>query len=138
MAAASLERGMAAAPFKHCALLVGLFLAACGEGVEEPAGDEPVVATATPDPDTAVTSAAGTSSAAGADSVPSDCNAPQAEGFVGERATPAVRERLAAAVAPITAIRWVGPGQATTEDYSPQRLNVMLDAGDVITEVHCG
>ena len=148
MAAASLEGGMAAAPFKHCALLVGLFLAACGEGVEEPAGDEPVVATATPDPDTAVTSAAGTSSAAGADSpvlaspvgpaVPSDCNAPQAEGFVGERATPAVRERLAAAVAPITAIRWVGPGQATTEDYSPQRLNVMLDAGDVITEVHCG
>ena len=69
---------------------------------------------------------------------PSDCNAPKAERFVGRRADAPVRSELTNAVAPISAIRWVGPGDATTEDYSPQRLNVMLDAGGVIRSVHCG
>jgi hypothetical protein len=138
---------MAAASFKHCAILAGLLLAACGDATESPSGGDRVAA-ASPDPNVPVTSGAGTYPAAGADApkmtspvgpaVPSDCNAPQAERFIGERDTPAVREQLAEAVAPITAIRWVGPGDATTEDYSPQRLNVMLDAGRMITEVHCG
>ena len=57
---------------------------------------------------------------------------------MGRRADAATRTDLAAAVAPIAAIRWVGPGDATTEDYSPQRLNVMLDVGGVIRSVHCG
>lgn len=139
---------MAAASFRHSAILAGLLLAACGDAAEGPAGEDPVAAAASPDPNVPVTSGAGTYPAAGADAprltspigpaVPTDCNAPQAEPFIGERATPAVRERLAATVAPITAIRWVGPGQATTEDYTPQRLNVMLDPGGAITEVHCG
>ena len=69
---------------------------------------------------------------------PSDCNAPNAVAFVGRKADSATRAELTAAVAPVGAIRWVGPGDATTEDYSPQRLNVMLDVGGTIRSVHCG
>ncbi|MXP40809.1 hypothetical protein GRI75_03995 [Altererythrobacter soli] len=135
---------MAAAPLKHWAILTGLLLTACGDAAQGPAGADPVAAAG--DPDTAVASAADpapspvhpTMTSPVGPAVPSDCNAPKAEPFIGQTATPAVRERLAAAVAPIATIRWVGPGQATTEDYSPQRLNVMLDVGGAITEVHCG
>lgn len=137
---------MAAASLKHWAILTGLLLTACGDAAEGPAGADPVVATASTGPDTPVASAADpepgpvtpTMTSPIGPAVPSDCNAPKAEPFVGEKATPEMRERLAAAVAPVAAIRWVGPGQATTEDYSPQRLNVMLDVAGAITEVHCG
>lgn len=135
---------MAAAFLKHWAILTGLLLSACGDAAQGPAGADPAAAAG--DPDRAVASAAGsvpgpaipTMTAPVGPAASSDCNAPRAEPFVGQTATPDVRERLAAAVAPIATIRWVGPGQATTEDYSPQRLNVMLDVGGTITEVHCG
>jgi hypothetical protein len=137
---------MAAASFKTWAILTGLLLTACGDAAESPGGADPVTGTASADPDTAVSSAADpdpglvepTMTSPIGPAVPSDCNAPKAEPFVGQTATPDVRERLAAAVAPVGTIRWVGPGQATTEDYSPQRLNVMLDVSGAITEVHCG
>jgi hypothetical protein len=137
---------MAAASFQHWAILTGSLLTACGDAAEGPGGADPVAAAASSDPDMAVASAADPEPGPVAPAMISpigpaaatDCNAPKAEPFVGENATPEVRERLAAAVAPVAAIRWVGAGQATTEDYSPQRLNVMLDVGGTITEVHCG
>lgn len=69
---------------------------------------------------------------------PTHCNADRAAHFIGQRETPELREELRQAVAPVETIRWVGPGDATTEDYSPSRLNVMLDAGRTIRSVHCG
>jgi hypothetical protein len=69
---------------------------------------------------------------------PTDCNADKAGSFIGREATPQVRADLEKAVAPVRAIRWVGPGDATTEDYSPSRLNVMLDVGGTIRSAHCG
>ena len=69
---------------------------------------------------------------------PTDCNADKAGNFIGREATPQVRADLEKAVAPVRAIRWVGPGDATTEDYSPSRLNVMLDVGGTIRSAHCG
>ena len=69
---------------------------------------------------------------------PTDCNADKAGSFVGRNATPQVRADLEKAVAPVRTIRWVGPGDATTEDYSPSRLNVMLDVGGTIRSAHCG
>jgi hypothetical protein len=69
---------------------------------------------------------------------PTDCNADKAGPFIGREATPQVRADLEKAVAPVRAIRWVGPGDATTEDYSPSRLNVMLDVGGTIRSAHCG
>jgi hypothetical protein len=133
---------MAAASFLRAIVLAGaLALAACTDASEAPD-------TAAQSPDASVSNAAKPrpspspgnpplASPIGPTS-PSDCKAPKAESFVGRRADAATRTALAAAVAPITAIRWVGPGDATTEDYSPQRLNVMLDVGGKIVSVHCG
>ena len=134
---------MAAASFFQ-AIVAGaaLALAACTDTAEAPG------ATAAGSSDAAVSKAAQTrpSPSPGnpplvspiAPAAPSHCNAPKAERFVGRNADAAAREELAFAVAPIGAIRWVGPGDATTEDYSPQRLNVMLDVGGKIVSVHCG
>lgn len=69
---------------------------------------------------------------------PADCNAPLAEVFVGRDADAQTRAELGTAVAPTSEIRWVGPGDATTEDYRPARLNVMLDVSGKIVSVHCG
>jgi hypothetical protein len=125
--------------FRAIALAGALALGACTDAAEEPGA---IVAQS---PDTPVTNAA---APANSDTpplaspvgpaTPEDCNAPKAEPLVGRTADSATRAELTAAVAPVTAIRWVGPGDATTEDYSPQRLNVMLDVGGKIVSVHCG
>jgi len=134
--------GMTAASFLRCAILASaLVLAGCGEGIRNPSGDDSGAAAGSAPPDTPVSSPPDVGPPPAGDdgsTLPADCNARKAEGFIGQRATPAVRARLAEVVAPITAIRWVGPGDATTEDYSPQRLNVMLDVGGVIAAVQCG
>lgn len=126
---------MVAAPhFPIAAICAGLLALSACTGTDAPAGRD--------SPDTPVTSPA-TGAPAFADDVPApagpaDCNADKAERFVGRRATPEVQAELGQAVAPVETIRWVGPGQATTEDYSLSRLNVMLDAGGTILSVHCG
>ena len=131
---------MAAASFLRAIVLAGaLALGACAEKADEPA------AAAAEAPDRSVANAAGPANAdppqlappVGA-STQQACNAPKAEPFVGRRADRATRADLAAAVAPVATIRWVAPGDATTEDYSAQRLNVMLDVADKIVSVHCG
>lgn len=35
-------------------------------------------------------------------------------------------------------IRWIRPGDAVTMDYRLDRLNIMLDAANVVTEFRCG
>ena len=98
------------------------------------------------DPDTPVTSGASPATAsatAGAapdvdGNPPGDtCGASQVVKYVSQVATPAVRTRIAAEVGH-NRIRWIGPDTAVTEDYSPQRLNVMLDRANVITSGRCG
>ncbi len=134
---------MAAASHLRAIGLAGSFLlAACTDAQEEHA------AAAVQSPDTLVSNSAEPEPSANSNRPPltspvgpavaSECNAPKAERFVGRRADSATRTELTAAVAPVAAIRWVGPGDATTEDYSPQRLNVMLDVGGEIVSVHCG
>ena len=56
----------------------------------------------------------------------------------GDAATANAASSNRARVASVSAVRWVRPGDATTEDYSPSRLNVMLDVGGTIASVHCG
>ncbi|WP_170005284.1 I78 family peptidase inhibitor [Pseudopontixanthobacter vadosimaris] len=68
----------------------------------------------------------------------SDCNADIAQVFVGDMADAETRGRLLSEVAPITTVRWVGPGEATTDDLDADRLNVMLDASGAITGTRCG
>lgn len=129
-----------------------LALAACDEGgMSETAGEDSAMSApgdtgGGTSPDTPVSSAPapGTASTAraGAGDVdnnpPGDpCGASKVATFVSQKATPAVRSRIAAEVGHGT-IRWIGPDTAVTEDYSPQRLNVTLDANDVITGANCG
>lgn len=128
---------MAAASFLRALALAGvLALGACADAPEEQApavAQSPYTQVSSVLPEDAPPLTPPITSA-----LPSDCNAPKAEPFVGRRADSATRADLTATVAPVSAIRWVGPGDATTEDYSPQRLNVMLDVGGKIVSVHCG
>lgn len=64
------------------------------------------------------------------------CGAGKVAKYVGDEATPDVRARITADVGH-TRIRWIGPDTVVTMDYSPERLNVTMDAGDVITGANC-
>lgn len=63
---------------------------------------------------------------------PASCGASRLEGFVGQPVA-----ALNAQYLPET-VRIIRPGDAVTEDYSPSRLNVVLDDKDIITEFWCG
>ena len=64
------------------------------------------------------------------------CGASKVAAFVAQEATPAVRARLASEVGH-DRIRWVGPDTVVTMDFRPDRLNVTLDANDIITGGKC-
>ena len=71
----------------------------------------------------------------GADS----CGAGSYQGLVGstdEAALDALADLGLAGDAPQT--RFIGPGQAVTMDYRPDRLNVEYDADGIVTRVFCG
>lgn len=114
-----------------------LMVAGCAEAEPAASGDRAATDSVLPDTPTGVVAAPGAPTLAGPGPIP-DCNAAAAQPFVGESADRATRARLLEAVKPVSAVRWVGPGDATTEDYSLNRLNVMLDAGGTIRSVHCG
>jgi hypothetical protein len=116
---------------------VGLILAGCVDADPADSGADDAAANVAPDTPVSADIAPPGSDTTASDE-PRDCNAGEARRFVGEQADEATRARVLEAVAPVSAVRWVGPGDATTEDYSPSRLNVMLDAGGKIVSVHCG
>ena len=64
--------------------------------------------------------------------MPDTCGAALRAGYVGQPITALVMDRQAGGV------RIIRPGDAVTEDYSPARLNVDLDASDTITRLWCG
>ena len=65
------------------------------------------------------------------------CGASKAAKFVGKSATPQVRMEVAEAVGHLS-IRWIGPGDVVTMDYSEGRLNADLDDGSKIKGFRCG
>ena len=112
----------------------GLLLTGCADADPAVSGDAATAAS----PDTPVSSDVDPAAPVAGSDEPADCNAAAAVRFVGQQADNATRARLLEAVGPVSAVRWVRPGDATTEDYSPSRLNVMLDVGGAIASVHCG
>ena len=132
---------MAAASFlRLIALASSLALAACGADESDPSENvaaSPEVPVMSEAESPVIADQAAMAMPVGTPE-PTECNADRAAQFAGRTADAEVRAELVEAVAPVTAIRWVGPGDATTEDYSPERLNVMLDAGEVIVSAHCG
>lgn len=65
------------------------------------------------------------------------CDAAAGQGFVGERASPALGRRLLAATR-AAELRWAPPRSALTMDYNPARLTVEYDDDMVITRIACG
>jgi predicted small lipoprotein YifL len=68
---------------------------------------------------------------------PDDCGASKLTSFVGQQSDAATKAKIATASGAGT-IRYIGPGDAVTMDYSPARLNVETDANGRITRVRCG
>ena len=60
------------------------------------------------------------------------CGAPALQGLIGQNAAVLQTMRFAG---PLRVIR---PGMAVTMDYAPKRLNIELDANEMITRVTCG
>lgn len=80
----------------------------------------------------------GSSTPIPADATLSTCGADKAKTFIGRQDRPTTRADLVKAVGH-DRIRWLGPDDAMTMDFSPERLNVLLDAQKrTITGVHCG
>ncbi len=65
------------------------------------------------------------------------CDASAGHGFIGQRATPEIGQRLLA-VTGAAELRWAPPRSALTMDYNPARLTVEYDDERVITGMTCG
>jgi hypothetical protein len=65
------------------------------------------------------------------------CNAEAARGVVGQAATSTSIEQARSAAA-AESVRTLKPGQATTMEFNGNRLNVDVDASNIITNVRCG
>ena len=125
-------------PFLFAALaLAGCSQTAPGEATATPSAPATVATTnATVEPVPGAT-APSSSESAMADT-PSECGADKAKVFIGRQDRPTTRADLAKLVGHDN-IRWLGPDDAMTMDYSEGRLNVMLDAQKrTITGVKCG
>lgn len=60
------------------------------------------------------------------------CGSTELQGLVGQSAR--VLETMRFGVV----TRVIRPGEAVTQDYSPGRLNIAVDAREIITRVSCG
>ncbi|KRB86464.1 hypothetical protein ASE00_07120 [Sphingomonas sp. Root710] len=67
---------------------------------------------------------------------PLACNLSRAEGFIGKPGD-AVAEEARAAVG-ATSVRVIRPGQAVTQDYRADRLNIEVDDSGNVVRVRCG
>ena len=77
--------------------------------------------------------ASGDTSADSADT----CQAAPARSFIGQPDLPATRAALAMAIG-TSAIRWIKPGSAVTQDSQPGRLNVIVVEDGRIGSLRCG
>lgn len=101
---------------------------------------EPVPGSTTPATSTPTPTASDTAMPKSPTAAPSDttaCGVGKAARFVGKTATPDVRAQVIEAVGH-NRIRWIGPGDAVTMDFSEARLNADLDANNRITGFRCG
>lgn len=68
---------------------------------------------------------------------PDACGASRVQEYQGAAADSRAREAVARDSGART-IRWIGPGDAVTMDYRPDRLNAELDAAGRIAVLRCG
>jgi len=65
------------------------------------------------------------------------CNADRVQPLVGREATPDLVTR-AQARAGARSVRVIKPGDLVTQDFRSDRLNLDVDAGNIITAARCG
>ncbi len=70
---------------------------------------------------------------AGGRAAPGDCGAAGLQSLVGQGDA-----ALAAITFPVDAVRFIEPGMAVTQDFNPERLNIIYDEAGLIAEVKCG
>ncbi len=66
-----------------------------------------------------------------------ECGASLVATYVGLNATDQVKRDVAAR-SQAKSLRWIGPNDAVTMDYRPDRLNANLDANGRIVRLSCG
>lgn len=65
------------------------------------------------------------------------CSAGPAQGLVGKPATKALGTE-ALRLSGAGSMRWIGEGDMVTMDYREDRLNIHLDAKNVVVKIVCG
>jgi hypothetical protein len=116
--------------------VLSVSLVACTDtGPAAPAGDEPPVAD-TPAAQAPIAGEPGAVDQPGGDVV-GPCDADAASGAIGQIATAAVIEQARMDAGAQTA-RTIAPDQVVTMEYLETRLNLKVDAGNVVTAVTCG
>lgn len=65
------------------------------------------------------------------------CGARKVSEFIGQKDLPALHQLVRQRV-DHDRIRWIHPGEAVTQDFSPARLNVIVGQDNRITTVRCG
>ena len=106
---------------------LALFLvSACAQSAPEGEADDGVTPPLTAEPAAAA--------ATGGDA----CNSSAVVDYLGQEASEETRAALLEAIAPLENVRWVGPNDAMTMDYLPDRLTVELDESGLITTASCG
>lgn len=112
-------------------------LAGCGRSSDESSGPPPedkiVIATpATPVP------AAPFEPGTVTDPESASCGATKAAEFLGQPDSVEVRGNIEAMAQAPGGVRFVLPGEQTTDDLRPDRLNVMIDVTNVVRDLRCG
>ncbi|WP_409233823.1 I78 family peptidase inhibitor [Novosphingobium sp. MMS21-SN21R] len=65
------------------------------------------------------------------------CGASAVSRFIGASAASGVRAAIASSVGH-DRIRWIKPGVAVTQDYRPDRLNVIVGSSGRVVTMRCG
>lgn len=117
------------------ALLLTLSLAACHTPSDSAPSDS--ASTATPAETPAAGNASPTSPTSPVADAAKQCDAGKAQSAVGQIASQDVVDKAVSDSGSSTA-RVIKPGQAVTMDFREDRLNIEVDAGNVVTAVRCG
>lgn len=72
------------------------------------------------------------------DPAASACGATKVAEYLGQGDTSEIRQAIGEKARPRGGVRFIRPGEAQTQDFNNNRLNVMYDATGVIRDFRCG
>lgn len=66
-----------------------------------------------------------------------ECDATPVQFMIGERADSTLGDRVLR-ITSSRGFRWIPPRSAVTQDYRPDRVNVVYDDDYIVTRIYCG